>query len=88
MGFFVPNMWSMTTTSPPQNQQQSNTGSCCQTTHDEVARAAFSLYEKHGSQDGHDVRNWLDAEAHVKAKHAGAMHGHLTAEKPVGRSDR
>jgi hypothetical protein len=56
--------------------------------HDEVARAAFIIYEKHGSQDGHDVRNWLDAEAHVHAKRADSQHGHKPGGKGVGQSAR
>jgi hypothetical protein len=32
------------------------------TTHDEIARLAFSLYEARGRQDGHYVEDWLRAE--------------------------
>lgn len=88
IGVFTPNLRSMTTTNSPQIQPQGNAGSCCTATHDEVARVAFSLYEKHGSQDGHDVRNWLDAEAHVKSKHTGTRPGRQAAERPVGQSAR
>lgn len=68
-------MRSMTTINTPQDQRKNHGGSCCTTNHDEIARAAFRIYEKHGSQNGQDVRNWLDAEAHVKAMHASTMHG-------------
>jgi len=59
----------MTTTSP-HHQQLKQSESGCATVHDEVARAAFCLYEQQGSQGGNAVRNWMDAEAHVKAQHA------------------
>jgi len=47
------------------------------TTHDEVAMAAFALYREDGYQDGGDVQNWLDAEARVKARHASVQPGHV-----------
>jgi len=50
-------------------------GPCCTADHEEVARAAFSIYQKHSSQDGHDMRNWLDAETHVNSRHASTVHG-------------
>ena len=85
-GSFTPNIPAMSTNTSPQNQQQGNTGSCYKSTHDEVARAAFLLYEKYGSENGQDMRNWLDAEAHVKSKRVSALHGHQAAERPVGQS--
>ena len=32
---------------------------------DQIARKAFELWEKRGRQDGHALRDWLDAEAQV-----------------------
>jgi hypothetical protein len=32
---------------------------------EEVARRAYSIYEKQGSQPGHEVRHWLEAEAQL-----------------------
>jgi hypothetical protein len=84
----APTMRAMTTTNSQHNQQQGGAGSCCADAHDEVALAAFSIYQKHGSLDGHDVRNWLDAEAHVHAKHADSKRGHKPGDKPVGQSAR
>ncbi len=57
-------------TTSPHHQKQNQSGSGCAMVHDEVARAAFCLYEQQGSQDGNAVRNWLDAEAHLKVQHA------------------
>ena len=69
----------MTTTTQLQNQHRNDsgkTGACCQAMHDEIACAAHGTFVKHGSQDGHDVQNWLEAEVLVKAKHANAKHAH------------
>lgn len=76
----------MTTINSPKNQTHG--GSCCKTNHDEVARVAFCLYEKQGSQNGQDVRNWLDAEAHVKAMHASTVHGRQTVTKTANSTAR
>jgi hypothetical protein len=78
----------MTTTNTLQNQHQNTAESCCQSTHDDIARAAFGLYEKHGSQDGHDVRNWLDAEAHVRAKQASGLNAQRKIDKMSVQSQR
>lgn len=32
---------------------------------DEVARRAYSIYESQGSQPGHEVKHWLEAEAQL-----------------------
>lgn len=32
---------------------------------DQIARKAFELWEERGRQDGHALRDWLDAEAQV-----------------------
>jgi hypothetical protein len=32
---------------------------------DEVARRAYSIYENQGSQPGHEVKHWLEAEAQL-----------------------
>jgi hypothetical protein len=42
---------------------------------EEIARAAFILYERNGSRDGYALRNWLDAEAQVQAGHADGRYG-------------
>ena len=31
-------------------------------THDEIAQMAYSLYESHGRQEGHQFEDWLRAE--------------------------
>ncbi len=33
-----------------------------------IRAAAFALYEQHGSQPGHDLDDWLQAEAQVDAE--------------------
>ncbi|HTL73565.1 MAG TPA: DUF2934 domain-containing protein [bacterium] len=35
---------------------------------DEVARRAYFAYENQGSQPGHDVQHWLEAEAELTAE--------------------
>jgi hypothetical protein len=37
---------------------------------EEIRRRAYELYEARGRQDGHDVDDWLRAEAEIKAKTA------------------
>jgi hypothetical protein len=32
---------------------------------DDVARCAYSIYESQGSQPGHEVKHWLEAEAQL-----------------------
>ncbi len=34
-------------------------------THDGIARRAYELYLERGGQDGHDVEDWLRAEAEL-----------------------
>ena len=36
-------------------------------THDEIARRAYALFEKSGRVSGHDMENWLQAEAQLMA---------------------
>lgn len=43
--------------------------------HAEVANVAYAIFTLHGSRDGDDVRNWLEAERRVKAQHAATVHG-------------
>ena len=69
----------MTTTTKLQHLHDNDsptTGSCCDAMHDEIAMAAYHNFVKRGHSDGNDVQNWLDAEAHVKAKHANEKHTH------------
>ncbi len=81
-------MLNMSTTHTIPEKQKKQGGACCKATHDEVARAAFCLYEEHGSQGGQDVKNWLDAEAHVKEQHARTVHGVSSVGKASGPSAR
>ena len=39
---------------------------------DEVAYRAYLNFEKHGSADGSDVQDWLQAEAELGIEHAHA----------------
>ena len=41
-------------------------------THKEIARVAYFFYQERGCEPGHDVEDWLRAEAHVctDQKHA------------------
>ena len=36
----------------------------------EVARVAYELYERRGRMDGHDLEDWLRAEAIVRQRQA------------------
>ena len=37
---------------------------------DEVATFAYLIWEQRGRTDGHDVDDWLEAEAQLAAKHS------------------
>jgi len=43
-------------------------------THDEVARAAYALYEARGFEDGHAEEDWFAAEQQVRAMANGDRH--------------
>ena len=58
------------------NDLKRSSGTCCPDSHDEVASLAFAAFERDGSEHGRDIRNWLDAEARVKAKHSTEKHAH------------
>ena len=51
---------------PPKKEPESKPA------HDEVAKAAYALYEKEGRPEGHAEQNWLEAEG--KTPHAGSDH--------------
>ena len=36
-----------------------------ESTYEEIARVAYYFYEERGRKHGHDVEDWLRAEAHV-----------------------
>jgi hypothetical protein len=78
----------MNKTETSQVQHQKPGSACCQASHEEVARAAFTLYEKSGSESGHCERNWLAAEADVAATHAATAHGPLAAGRPAASAAR
>jgi hypothetical protein len=81
MSFIMPDM---TTMKNQQDQHINHDRSCCETDHEEVALAAFRLYEKRGSQDGQCVKNWLEAETRVKEMRAATVHGMA----PITKSDK
>ncbi|MEW6587314.1 MAG: DUF2934 domain-containing protein [Nitrospirota bacterium] len=37
--------------------------------HEEIAKAAYALFESSGRLHGHDLENWLEAEKIVLGKH-------------------
>jgi hypothetical protein len=47
-----------------------NTGRRLYPTHDEIAQLAFSLYESHGRQEGHELEDWLRAEQELVRHYA------------------
>ena len=67
-----------------QHQHTAHGGACCQGSRDEVTQAAYALYLKHGSQHGNDVRNWLEAEAEVHAKHDSSRFQNQTVGQGIG----
>lgn len=41
--------------------------------HDEIARQAYMLYEKRGGEPGHEMEDWLQAEASLKSEQPEAV---------------
>ena len=39
-----------------------------QALHERIARRAYELYQKRGQPSGHDLEDWLEAEALIKAE--------------------
>jgi len=50
---------------------------------DEIARVAYSLYEKHGYTTGNDFSDWIEAEIIVKKKYSKGMAGDVNPVKPT-----
>jgi hypothetical protein len=56
--------------------------------HDEIARRAYHIYLERGSEPGHDLDDWLKAEAQV-AGHPGKAGGDLEVKSaPWASSDQ
>lgn len=49
--------------------------------YDEIAKAAYDLYEKSGRIEGRDLDNWLEAEKIVMARYATETVGQKAATK-------
>ncbi len=56
--------------------------------HDDVAQLAYSYYQMRGSHDGHDMRDWFEAEAHIKARHIADKHAHHHSNASASASSR
>jgi hypothetical protein len=50
---------------------------------DEIARVAYSLYEKRGYTPGNDFSDWLEAEKIVKNKYTRGMASNAKSVKPT-----
>lgn len=59
----------MMTNTEPQNYNLDRNRSGNNATWDEVAKTAYYRYIKNGSQDGNDIKHWLEAEEHVHLLH-------------------
>ena len=53
--------------------------------HDEIAKAAYKLYEKEGSVHGDDLRDWFEAENIVMEKHEKHAHEIEKRAEPVNK---
>ena len=40
---------------------------------DQIRRRAYELYEERGGQEGHELEDWLRAEAEVPGRRVGAV---------------
>ena len=52
---------------PTHKSEPTNSKPAANPTHDEVAKKAYSLYEKGGRPQGHEKQNWEAAEAEMSA---------------------
>ncbi len=50
---------------------------------DEIARVAYSLYEKRGYAPGNNFEDWLEAEKIVQQKYSKGMAGMMNAIKSI-----
>jgi hypothetical protein len=50
---------------------------------DEIARVAYSLYEKRGYTPGNDFSDWIEAEKIVKNKYTRGMASDAKSAKPT-----
>ena len=50
---------------------------------DEIARVAYSLYEKRGYTPGNDFSDWIEAEKIVAMKYSKGMAGNVKPAKPT-----
>lgn len=59
-------------------------------THEEIAQVAYCFYEERGRQPGHEVEDWLRAEAHVSTdeKHVGEPSENVTDEFARNQSEQ
>jgi hypothetical protein len=57
-------------------------------THEEIARVAYFFYEERGCEPGHEVEDWLRAEAHVctDQKHTRTEREHRSPGEPSNAS--
>ena len=53
-------------------------------THEEIAQRARAIYEQKGRVPGHDLENWLEAEAQLLAGRKMSSNPRLTAKAPAG----
>jgi len=53
---------------PPPASFQGAPGAEAMPAHDEIARRAYELFVKRGGRGGDPIKDWLDAEAQLKAE--------------------
>jgi hypothetical protein len=58
-----------------------------QPTHEEIAKKAYALYLARGARDGHDVRDWLEAERSIKAQPLGSAREESVATEQYENAD-
>jgi DUF2934 family protein len=54
---------------PPAHERSAKTDVATRATAAAISRRAYSLFQAHGSEHGHDVEDWLLAEAELREGH-------------------
>lgn len=58
-------------------------------THDDIARLAYTIFEKNGKVPGRDMENWLEAERQLHASRVRAgTHANSTSKTPARPTTR
>ena len=59
----------------PRTRKNGSASTSAQPTREEIASRAYEVYVRKGQAEGHDLENWLEAEAELKQeRNGGSQH--------------